>query len=92
MPLSLIQRLDFATKLRRRFRLRIPDYEGGNRFMMRLALEAEWLCFDALLGIELVERDDVIWRNAPQRAPWFVGTHKRLLCWIFDADLMVDRR
>ncbi|MFT7244629.1 MAG: hypothetical protein ACI82A_001987 [Candidatus Azotimanducaceae bacterium] len=92
MPLSRIQRLDFATKLRRRFRLRVPGYDSGNRFMMRLALEAEWLYFDDLLGLEVVESDDVIWRDAPQRAPWFVGTHKRLLCRIFDPDLLIERR
>ncbi|MFT4798118.1 MAG: hypothetical protein ACJAXW_004070 [Candidatus Azotimanducaceae bacterium] len=92
MPLSRIQRLDLATKLRRRFRLRIPGYEGGDRFMMKLAVEAEWFYFDDLLGLEVVKSDDVIWRNAPGRAPWFVGTHKRLLCRVFDPDLLIETR
>tara|TARA_R110002073_G_scaffold37621_8_gene108417 strand:- start:2155 stop:2634 length:480 start_codon:yes stop_codon:yes gene_type:complete len=92
MPLSRIQRIDLAEKLRFRFRIKIPGCEGGNRFMLRLHGSPNWLFFDDLIGLERVESAEVIWRPAAERAPWFIGTHKHLLCRIFDPDLLIERQ
>jgi len=91
-PLSRIQRIDFAQKIRRKFGLQIPKCEGNGRYMLRLEVEKQWLFFDDLVGIESVQEEDVIWRQNPERAPWFVGTHKSLLCRIFDPNLLIERR
>lgn len=91
-PLSRIQRIDPAQRHRRKFGLQIPDCEGEGRYMLRLDIEKQWLFFDDLVGIEKVGQDQVIWRQSPERAPWFVGTHRSLLCRIFDPDLLIERR
>lgn len=91
-PLSRILRIEFAQQFRRKFGLKIPTCEGVGRFMLRLESEKQWLFFDDLIGLETVRSADVIWRPATDRSPWFVGTHKRLLCRIFDPNLLIERR
>ena len=60
--------------------------------MFRIRETDHWLFFDGLSGLETVKSDEVIWRgNAPQ-APWFIGTHKRQLCRIFDPEVLVERQ
>lgn len=91
-PLSRIQRIELARQFRRKFGLQIPRCEGVGRYMLRLEAEKQWLFFDDLVGLEAVRSEDVIWRPGVERSPWFVGTHKRLLCRIFDPDLLIERR
>jgi hypothetical protein len=92
VPLSRVRRIDFTKQFRRKFGLQIPGCEGQCRFMLRLEAEKQWLFFDDLLGLERVRSEDVIWRQSPDRAPWFVGTHKTFLCRIFDPDLLIERQ
>ena len=91
-PLSRIERVECAADFRRRFAYQIPDYVGAGRYMFRIRDEQKWLFFDDIVNMEKVRSEDVIWRSGATHAPWFIGTHRKHLCRIFDPEILVDRQ
>ncbi len=89
-PLSRIARIEYGKDNMRRFAYQIPDYIGSGRYMLRIGQSRGWLFFDELEGMETLESVDVIWRPNAPRAPWFIGTHKKSLCRIFDPEILLE--
>lgn len=89
-PLSRIARIEYGRDAMRRFAYQIPDYLGSGRYMLRIGETRGWLFFDELEGMETLESADVIWRANAPRAPWFIGTHKKSLCRIFDPEILLE--
>lgn len=89
-PLSRIARIEYGRDSMRRFAYQIPDYLGTGRYMLRIGQSRNWLFFDDLEGMETLHSVDVIWRPNAPRAPWFIGTHKKSLCRIFDPEILLE--
>lgn len=89
MPLSRIARIDHGQDRLRRFAFSIPECMSSGRYMVRIGESRNWLFFDELAGLKTVYSRDVIWRGQASRAPWFTGTHRELLCRIFDPEVLM---
>ncbi|MFN3238651.1 MAG: hypothetical protein ACE37D_16530 [Pseudomonadales bacterium] len=89
-PLTRIARIDYAKDNQRRFAFQIPEHMSSGQYMMRIGDSRSWLFFDTLEGLETVQSIDVIWRANAPRSPWFVGTHKSMLCRIFDPEILME--
>lgn len=91
-PLSRIERIEYAAPFRRRFAYQIPEYIGSGRFMFRIRDSKNWLFFDSIIGLEQIDSAEVIWRGNAANAPWFIGTHRKQLCRIFDPEVLIERQ
>lgn len=93
MPFDRISRIDFLAQCQPPDGHSIPACQGEERLQLSLIARDDCINIEAVLEPIDVENSQVIWRriNAapfPVRAPWFVGTHKSLLCRIFDPSVL----
>jgi len=89
IPLDSIQRIEKLDAHHERYRLNIPECEGESHFILQMMRNQGNIYVHSVAKILWVQSEDILWRDRQARAPWFVGTHKLLLCRLFDPNLLV---
>ncbi len=94
-PFDRIQRIDPIRRRRKYYGRSIPECHGEEKFQLQLHNRDECIYIDEVLDTLEIDNKSVIWRlkeggTLPERAPWFVGTHIKFLCRIFDPVILLD--
>jgi len=89
IPLDRIQRIEKLDAHHKRDRLDIPECSGESYFVLQMMRNQGNIYVHSVSKILWVQSEDILWRTGQPRAPWFVGTHKSLLCRLFDPNFLV---
>ena len=88
IPIGRIQRIEKLNAHHEHYRLDIPDCSGESHFVLKMMNEQGNIYVHSVREILWIQSEDLLWRDEQPSAPWFVGTHKSLLCRLFDPDLL----
>jgi hypothetical protein len=92
IPLSRIQKVEKWSEHHQAHLIDIPECEGRVIFVLKLHFERGYLPVQELNEIVWIESKDIKWRDLCltenlSHSHWFVGTHFKQLCRLFDPDL-----
>jgi hypothetical protein len=83
VPFDLIRRVERVETFNRFAGVSLPGLEADSHLLITDA-DLPGIYVDGVEGFVSIEPNDVRWRLPSKRNPWFVGTHRSLLSYIFD--------
>jgi hypothetical protein len=83
VPFDRIRRVERVETFNRFAGVSLPGLEADSHLLITDA-DLPGIYVDGVEGFVSIEPDDVRWRRPGKHNPWFVGTHRSLLSYIFD--------
>jgi len=90
VPLLQVRRVELVVSYRRFQGICLPGLPARD-YLLLIDSDGPGIYVDGIEGVVRVDPDDVLWRQAGHSSPWYTGTHKTLLCRIFDPILFLQQ-
>ncbi len=84
VPLNRVSRVERVSLANRANTVKVPECPTNGEFVLLGEVGDPGIAFDGFEGIEYVAPSAILWRFDADRSPWYTGTHKSILCRVFD--------